>query len=270
MNIRNFPFISILTVLITGCAGIFVAGDSAPRNPPPNLDSIPDAVPKVEPVTTKGNPSSYVVFGKRYYTIKDTNGYTERGIASWYGTKFHGRKTSNGEEYDMYAMSAAHKTLPIPSYVEVRNLRNNRKVIVRVNDRGPFAHNRIIDLSYAAAHKLDILGKGTALVEIRVIDPRKPATIMAQQSQETGSETDVHEANLYLQVGAFSKRDNAEDLRKYLASSLTSSVQINEINNKPKSLYRVQVGPIDTVEEIDRLSEQLASLGIKTPKVIID
>ena len=128
-----------------------------------------------EPLSRYGNPESYVVYGKTYHTLSSSKGYKERGAASWYGTKFHGKRTSSGEPYDLYAMTAAHKTLPLPTYVEVTNLKNGRTVIVKVNDRGPFHDDRLIDLSYAAAAKLDILPYGTGEVEVRAIDPTKMA-----------------------------------------------------------------------------------------------
>ncbi len=264
----KYIFLAIVFSLLAGCSGVFISQDSAPRNPPRDLASVPNAVPKVEPVTKAGNPGSYVIRGKRYYVKKSSKDFVQRGVASWYGTKFHGRKTSNGERYDMYAMTAAHKTLPIPAYVEVTNLHNGRKIIVRVNDRGPFESNRIIDLSYTAAHKLGILGKGTGLVEIRTIDPRSPKSHKPVQAKAPN--LSPRETSLYLQVGAFSERNNAEDLRSWLETSLESSVKVDSVSQKKQPLYRVRVGPIGTVEEIDRLSNQLASLGIKTPRVIID
>ena len=139
--------------------------------PPPDVLSIPDAVPRAEPRGTRGNPPFYEVFGKRYYVMACSEGWVERGTASWYGPGFHAASTSLGEPYDMYAMTAAHKTLPLPAYAEVTNLRNGRKVVVRINDRGPFVGDRIIDLSYTAAAKLDMLLQGTAPVEVRVITP---------------------------------------------------------------------------------------------------
>jgi len=139
--------------------------------PPTDMLSTPDAVPKVEPRSRYGNPAFYDVFGKRYYVMASSLGYVERGVASWYGPGFHAVRTSIGEPYDMYGMTAAHKTLSLPTYVRVTNLENNRSIVVRVNDRGPFVGNRIIDLSYTAAAKLDMLRKGTAFVEVRAIDP---------------------------------------------------------------------------------------------------
>ena len=150
----------------------------APTTPPPvaTPPTVPDAVPKVEPLSRYGNPPYYEVFGKRYYVLSSSVDYLERGVASWYGPGFHEVRTSSGETYDMYAMTAAHKTLPLPAYVRVTNLENGRSVVVRVNDRGPFVGNRVIDLSYTAAARLDMLRNGTAMVEVRGIDPRAPLT----------------------------------------------------------------------------------------------
>jgi rare lipoprotein A len=148
---------------------------SAPAMP----DTVPDAVPHIEPRARYGNPPFYDVFGKRYYVLSSSVGYWERGVASWYGPGFHKVRTSIGEPYDMYGMTAAHKTLPLPAYVRVTNLQNGRSVVVRVNDRGPFVGNRIIDLSYTAAAKLDMLRNGTAMVDVRAIDPMTPPVFTA-------------------------------------------------------------------------------------------
>jgi rare lipoprotein A len=181
-------FSAALTPLLCLTIGIAVTGCfSAPRReapeapaapvpvppPPPAADagSVPDAVPRVEPRSRYGNPPFYTVFGQRYYVLSTNIGYIERGVASWYGPGFHKIRTSTGETYDMYAMTAAHKTLPLPAYVRVTNLQNGRSIVVRVNDRGPFVGNRIIDLSYSAAVKLDMIHNGTAFVEVRSIDP---------------------------------------------------------------------------------------------------
>ncbi|MDI3259313.1 MAG: septal ring lytic transglycosylase RlpA family protein [Sinobacteraceae bacterium] len=156
-------------------------GPPAPEEIPPDLASIPDAVPKAEPKSATGNPDSYVVYGDRYYVLDRAHGFKQRGYASWYGRKFQGQRTSSGEPYDMFKMTAAHKTLPIPCYVRVTNLDNGRQVVVRVNDRGPFHSNRIIDLSYAAAARLGMLGKGSTPVEIEALDPppSAPASMIA-------------------------------------------------------------------------------------------
>ena len=160
----------VVLSLLPGCGLIKVErGDRGPAAGSVDVSGVGDAVPKDEPRSKYGNPESYEVFGKRYHVLDDARGYVERGIASWYGEKFHGRRTSNGETYDMYAMTAAHATLPIPSYVRVTNLANGRSVVVRVNDRGPFKSDRVIDLSYVAAYKLGFIQAGQARVEVEAI-----------------------------------------------------------------------------------------------------
>jgi rare lipoprotein A len=159
----------LFMLLLAGCA--FTRHKDGPPNYYVDVSKIPNATPKVEPRARYGNLPSYTVFGKRYYTLKSSKGYQAIGTASWYGTQFHSLRTSSGERYNMLGMTAAHKTLPLPTYVQVTNLKNHRQVIVKVNDRGPFASNRIIDLSYVAAKKLGMLGHGTATVEVKAIDP---------------------------------------------------------------------------------------------------
>ncbi|MDX1497435.1 MAG: septal ring lytic transglycosylase RlpA family protein [Salinisphaeraceae bacterium] len=163
-----------LCLAIAGCGGqpILVSNDGPPILGPVVIDRVADVEVRDEPILRAGNPSSYVVFGRRYHVMKTHKGYKERGYASWYGKKFHGRKTSNGEIYDMYKLTAAHKTLPIPSYVRVTNLENGKQAILRVNDRGPFKKGRIIDLSYTAAYKLGVIKKGTAWVEVETVTPQ--------------------------------------------------------------------------------------------------
>ncbi len=256
------------------------AQDSAPYQPI-DVSAVEDAVPRVEPKSRYGNPSSYVVRGKRYTTLASSKGYKQRGIASWYGTKFHGHRTSSGESYDMYRMSAAHKTLPLPTYARVSNLRNGRSVIVKINDRGPFHENRIIDLSYAAATRLGILGNGTGLVEVEAIDPRvyavgkpvrkvsaskprpsRPATTTTQQARQP---------SLYLQLGAFSERSNAERLRARLSGTeLPGELRITKKDSGPKPVFRVRIGPLTNVETADRLTRLLTDKGISSPHVVID
>jgi rare lipoprotein A len=170
--------------MVVGLAGCFstprrtAPAPASPAPPvlsvPPAAASVPDAIPRLEPRARYGNPPFYDVFGRRYYVLSSSVGYWERGVASWYCPGFHKERTSTGEPYDMYGMTAAHKTLPLPAYVRVTNLQNGRSVVVRVNDRGPFVGNRIIDLSYTAAAKLDMLRNGTAMVEVRAIDPSVP------------------------------------------------------------------------------------------------
>jgi rare lipoprotein A len=170
----------ILSLLLSGCsAPKRRKKDGPPKHVPANLLKTPDAVPKVEPLSRRGNrfgkngsSNTYVEFRKKYKVMSTSRGYRARGLASWYGTQFHGRKTSNGERYNMFAMTAAHPTLPLPTYARVTNLDNGKSVVVKVNDRGPFHGNRLIDLSYVAAAKLGVLGRGTARVEVESIDPR--------------------------------------------------------------------------------------------------
>lgn len=231
-----------------------------------NVSSIPDAVPRLEPRSRYGNPKRYTVNGHTYRVMDDATGYVERGIASWYGRKFHGHRTASGEIYNMYAMTAAHTRLPLPTYVEVTNLRNGRKVVVRVNDRGPFHPNRLIDLSWAAAKKLGITETGTGLVEVRAIDPR--TWYRAQSRTGKAGHPVSLQYGLYLQVGAFSSRTNAENLRRKLSGF--GPVHIQHAGRKRNPLYRVRIGPLASVEEADRLAERLIRLGFDAPHVVIN
>lgn len=295
----------------------------------PDLSGIKDAVPKYEPKSKYGNPKSYVVFGKRYRTKSSSKGHVERGLASWYGKKFHGRKTSSGERYDMYAMTAAHKTLPLPTYARVTNVKTGRSAVVKINDRGPFHGNRVIDLSYSAARKLGVVSKGTAMVEIRAIDPSRPeparkgqflasadkipkvktaarkevavarktptekkskpvsrakevpvqiaetkrpaasapkvavATAKEKPRQASGS-------SVYLQVGAFGNRTNAEQLRRQLAGNVAEQVQVRTADGKNAPLYKVRVGPLGSRTKAKDVSQQLASLGLKSSHIVME
>ena len=234
-----------------------------------DASGIPDAVPKVEPRSRYGNPESYVVFGQRYRVLDSAKGFRERGRASWYGTKFHGRRTSSGEPYDMYAMTAAHKTLPLPTYVRVTNLANDRSVIVRVNDRGPFHEGRVIDLSYAAALKLDVVATGTAPVEVVAIDPEKldaPGTRLAETTPPPAAEpaaplpVELRAADdsLFIQLGAFSSEDNALGLKGKLETAGIRPVRINA----EQDLFRVRVGPFGGAGAADEIALRLVALGI--------
>lgn len=243
--------------------------DSAPsRKLDPN--TIADAVPRAEPRSRYGNPSSYVVRGKRYSVMASSKGYVERGIASWYGTKFHGRRTSSGEPYDMYAMTAAHKHLPLPTYVSVTNLRNGRSTVVKVNDRGPFHENRIIDLSYAAATKLGILGEGTGLVEVRALYPGQAAPPAPSLAQGGNNAAHSVAPRIFIQAGAFSKRSNADRLRSRLDRNLQQSIRIQQAVSARGTIYRVQVGPLPDVAQADSVSLQLARLGIGDAHIVIE
>ncbi len=271
-------------VLLAGCSGSQQASryaqaqDTAPEKHV-DVSRVKDAVPRVEPVSRYGNPASYVVRGKRYHTLTSRKGYKERGIASWYGTKFHGHRTSSGDTYDMYQMSAAHKTLPLPTYARVTNLRNGKSAIVKINDRGPFHDNRLIDLSYAAASRLGILGKGTGLVEVTAINPRhypeKPIQprISPSRPKVAGktARPQSHEPSLYLQLGAFRSRDNAERLESRLSSiGLPLKPRISESTDEQQRIFRVRIGPLASVESVDHLTHLLADHGIQSPHVVID
>ena len=263
-------------VLITGVAALALSActwgsrpggyyeDDGPGRRHVDIDAIPEPVPVAEPLSPSGN-APYTVFGKTYRPMREAGAYRERGIASWYGKKFHGRRTSSGETYDMYAMSAAHKTLPLPSYVRVTNLRNGRSVIVRVNDRGPFLHNRLIDLSYAAAMKLDIVRTGTGLVEVSAIDTAAPATAAARKPGAA-----AEPPRIWLQVGAFSSRDNAENLRTRVARTAGRPVVIRSELVNDTRIYRVRIGPIDDVAESDRLALHMMDYGIDDAHVVIE
>ncbi len=242
------------------------------RAPDKNVDisQIPDAVPRNETPSKYGNPSSYRVNGRTYRVMKSSRGYRARGIASWYGKKFHGHRTSSGETYNMYAMTAAHKQLPLPTWVRVTHLGNGRSVIVKVNDRGPFHANRIIDLSWAAAKKLGITASGTGMVEIEAIDPRR-----YQANQKTASNAEDRvitpplQYHLYLQAGAFISRNNAQLLQQKLQAALQIQ-NIRAIYNADKHLYRVRIGPLANVDEADRLAKKINQRGLAQPHIVVD
>lgn len=258
----------ILTaILLLGSCGTIEEKDGAPERPV-NVSRVPNAVPKYEERSKYGNPPSYEVLGKRYYVLDSSIGFVERGIASWYGKKFHGRRTSSGETYDMYAMTAAHKHLPLPTYVEVTNLENNRSVVVKVNDRGPFHANRIIDLSYTAAVKLGIVNNGTGLVEVRAIQPGQPQqrTIPVRNVPKDGDRTPA----FYIQVGAFSYLANAENLRRKLASFGEDLVNINQTVINGEVLHRVRIGPLVTIATADRIVDRLADFGVTDHTIVVD
>ena len=267
--------IATMTVLaagiFTGCSTtrpLVEPKDAAPVNPI-DVSAIPDAVPKAEPRSRYGNPESYVVYGKRYYTLPSSKGYSARGMASWYGTKFHGKRTSSGEPYDLYGMTAAHKTLPLPTYVKVTNLQNGRSVIVKVNDRGPFHDDRLIDLSYSAAAKLGILGHGTGKVEISAIDTDTGATVQLAAAAPPVTQESTEAQNLYLQVGAFSSQENAERLRAEITEQRIAEVRIVEATGTAGTFYKVQVGPLADITEADRVARALKPLGINESRSVV-
>jgi rare lipoprotein A len=283
---------SLAVFLLTGCSlakrkperPTSVPSGSAVPQPPPDVFSIPDAVPRAEPRSTRGNPPFYEVFGKRYYVLPSSEGHVERGTASWYGPGFHSQSTSMGERYDMYAMTAAHKTLPLPAYAEVTNLRNGRKVVVRINDRGPFVGDRIIDLSYTAAARLDMLLQGTAPVEVRVITPRAgsgsaipqtppvapapaappPVTVVnAPAVKQTGP------APMYIQAGVFADHENARRRVEVLLAAGLELASLDEMSGN-RTLHRVRVGPFASVEEFDLNMNRLRELGINDARLLTE
>jgi len=270
---RNLQLAAALLVIsscIVACSNLktTVQTDDAPANPR-DVSDVPNAVPRNEPLSRYGNPESYKVYGKTYYTLPSSKDYKERGIASWYGTKFHGKRTSSGEPYDLYAMTAAHKTLPLPTYVEVTNLKNGRSVIVKVNDRGPFHDDRLIDLSYTAAAKLDILPYGTGQVEIRAIDPEQTATTATLTETVAAPATAGENQTLYLQVGAFSSRDNAQRMQTDLLSQDIGAVRIVEATTDAGTFFKVQVGPLASHMEANRVTQELKTLGISNSHSIV-
>ncbi len=256
-------------LLLAGCGFSF-----KPSPPPVPVEQIPDAVPKAEPLSKYGNPDSYVVDGRRYYVLKNADGFVERGIASWYGPDFHGKRTSSGEIYDMYQMTAAHKTLPIPTYVQVTNLQTGRSTVVKVNDRGPFKDNRIIDLSYVAARKLGIWEQGTGLVEIRALTPggkpvaapavAPPTSTVIAQARATGAPVPF-----YIQIGAFIDRGNAERLRARVLA-VASNVQIAPGESNGQAVYRVQIGPFTDVDASDRIVHALLQAGVAEYRIVLE
>ncbi len=246
--IRRLTIVTLL-LLLAACGGQ-VREDSR------DVSGIPDAVPKHEPITRAGNKNPYTVLGKTYYLLPTYKNYRQTGKASWYGPGFHGKSTSNGEPYDMYGMTAAHKTLPIPCYVQVTNLENGRKAIVRVNDRGPFYDDRIIDLSYVAAKKLGVHAKGTAKVEVVAIDPSnwEPGVPYRNLASEAPAPSEPRVASVqptvssgsngaFLQVGAFSSHQAADNYRRQSLNALDFPIEVRQVNSGGKALYKVLVGP---------------------------
>ncbi|UPH46793.1 septal ring lytic transglycosylase RlpA family protein [Methylophaga pinxianii] len=272
-----------LSVMLTGlwsCGTVTEQQDSAPTVKP-DVSKIPDAVPRAEPRSKYGNPASYEVFGRTYYTLASSENYVERGQASWYGTKFHGKRTSSGEPYDMYAMTAAHKTLPLPSYAEVINLDNGRKVVVKINDRGPFHDDRLIDLSYSAATKLGIIDKGTGMVEVRAITTKKEVVAMVDPKKTvavanatptayavTEPNTTMAKAAVFLQIGAFSTLSRAEQIKQQVQQQIEERVHISSVERAQTPLYRVRVGPLESAEYGDRVASRLMGLGFPDARIV--
>jgi rare lipoprotein A len=253
---------AVTALLLAACAGKQEA-PVEPADGPSTMNitaaDVVDAVPRVEPPARYGNHSPYEVFGRRYTVMESSKGYHERGTASWYGSKFHGRRTSSGEPYDMHLATAAHKTLPLPTYAEVTNLDNGRRVIVKINDRGPFKDNRLIDLSYGAALRLDMVGTGTARVEVRAIDPAEGVRIAAapapvERAVSAGEGT-------WLQAGAYGREEGARDLARRLERSDLSPVSVHAAGN----LFRVWLGPYASNVEVESVISRAIELGFDRP-----
>jgi rare lipoprotein A len=293
-------FVALACVALAGCSitrrapaasvppggppsGSAIPSGSNVPSPPPDVLAIPDAVPRIEPRGTRGNPPFYTVFGKRYYVMASGEGWVERGTASWYGPGFHSASTSLGEPYDMYAMTAAHKTLPIPCYAEVTNTRNGRKVVVRINDRGPFVGDRIIDLSYTAAAKLDMLAAGTAPVEVRVLTPGRDAAgsaiPMATPVAPPAKSPPVTVVNapaatlpgatpMFIQAGVFADHENARRRVEMLLAEGVELASLDEVPRNDRALHRVRVGPFASVEEFDLNLKRLHDLGINDARLL--
>jgi rare lipoprotein A len=253
--------------------------DGPGDNAPANLDAIPDAVPRVEPLHRFAN-RPYSVFGREYTPATSLRAYRERGVASWYGRKFHGQRTSSGETYDMYGMTAAHPTLPLPSYARVTNTATGRSVVVRVNDRGPFLHNRVIDLSFAAAHRIGIAQKGSGEVEVEAILPGGPVSVAAAPLPPVAAAPPLAPAGapageavipvpvapadggFVVQLGAFSNYANAQNFVAHLANQL-APVGVEPKIRQVGGLFRVFVGPYAARDEARRTSERLRdALGL--------
>ena len=250
----------------------------------------PDDVPGIYgPQAVRGNPPFYDVFGERYFVLDSGDGYLERGIASWYGDAFHGQPTSGGEAYDMYAMTAAHRTLPIPMWVEVTNLDNRKRVVVKVNDRGPFVDDRVIDLSFRAAEYLGMIEDGTALVEVRALGVPGvgPVAPVAAASADAGSEprsggfSIISDAvagtpgpnnaafrQIFLQVGAFAERENADVLAERLKSNGFENSFIVTVGEGPHAMHRVHIGPLESAEHTDEVNEGLRAMGVNDSRLV--
>ena len=303
--IARLAVLLLLGALAAGCGSSPSSGGSRysisqDRAPTRSID--PDSIEEIVPGpvirTGAGNRSPYTVLGRTYTVLPTEEGYSERGVASWYGEKFHGHKTSNGETFDMYKVSAAHKSLPIPSFLRVTNLDNNRSIVVRVNDRGPFHGDRIVDLSYAAAVKLGYADSGTARVQLEAITgnelrgplnsgiPALPAEADSASRQPAAAENPAVErmaaalarvetapapanGGLYLQVGAFSIFGAAEDLSRRVRAHTTRPVFIRSVTFQERGvLHRVRIGPVSGPEEARQLTLLLVAADLGSPYTV--
>lgn len=246
-----------LTSCITPPSRYEIHQDHAPKLPV-NLDHVQDAIPQHAPLSRYGNPEHYTVLGRRYWVLKTARGYHARGLASWYGMKFQGHLTSSREPYQIDQMTAAHRTLPIPTYVQVTHLNNGKRVIVKINDRGPFIGHRLIDLSYAAAQKLDMLKEGLAFVEVQVVTPSSNRFSVSHSSTTLAATHPVR-----LQLGVFRLLHNAEQLvarLRTITPEYPSKIQV--IQTMPYPLYRVTMGPLQNAESVQQQLRAAGFVGV--------
>ena len=253
---KIFP-ITALIIFLSGCAPHFKDG---PPNFYVNINKILDPKPRPLPKSKYGNPFSYTVNGKYYHVLKTARSYHQRGIASWYGTKFHGQLTASREPYNMLAMTGASPTLPIPCFVHVTNLRNGRSIVVKINDRGPFIPHRILDLSYVAAKKLGYINCGTTLVEVKTIAVHYPLNHI--KSIILPKNTSLL-TQLFLQLGVFRERIHAENFKKELYTHIREPILILRSFNNQLLLYHVQIGPLTGINSLNYLHNKLKKLGFK-------
>lgn len=268
----NYFVISVSLTLSVVCGSVIAAltpeqiqelvNRDGPPTGLPDMSHVPNAIPRVEKALAV-SMRPYMVFGRRYRPLKTSTGYVEQGTASWYGKQFHGNKTAIGETYDMYAMTAAHKTLPLPSYVEVINLDNNKRVTVRLNDRGPFYKNRLIDLSYAAADKLGMIQSGTARVEIRSVYAISNDQIVADNDKMPSS------TEIYLQLGVFGDYEAAQRLQSRMGRYLRRQIRIEEADTDLGHVKRVQVGPLDSMVIADEVMAMLRDVNVNHLQLIL-
>jgi rare lipoprotein A len=250
----------LLLAILSGCATHTTRPPTGagPDLPPADIAAILEPIPKAEPRSALGNPPFYDVLGKRYFVLPSSVGFVERGVASWYGPGFHKERTSTGDPYNMYGMTAAHKTLPLPCYARVTNLNNGRSVVVYINDRGPFKEGRIVDLSYTAAAKLDILQAGTAPVELEVLTP-------------SGAEAAGAPATaLFVQAGTFGEAVNAQRLADKLRAAGYAQVSVRKESQGSRELHRVRIGPLANVNEFDQVVAHLKTLGVNDARLAGD
>ena len=276
-ELRATPAVALLLAL-AGCISLPPAdpgGRPARDGPPPGADparvqaAAPAPAPEEMRRTARGNPPFYRVDGVRYRVMDDAAGYRERGIASWYGRKFHGRPTSSGEPFDMYALTAAHKHLPLPSYVEVTALRTGRKVVVRVNDRGPFVPGRLIDLSWGAAVRLGIAEQGTAEVEIRTVPAPSGARVRTTASAGGRGSGSGADPAWYLQVGAFGDGENARRLERQLAGLDLAGAAVATTRDED-GLFRVRIGPLLGADHAGTVADALEAAGLHDYRTVAD